>query len=928
MPESKAELSNNLVRKLIELSEGKISPDNLELLIDSLEYETSKFHFDSSAEANLIRIFNSIFDITSFLSDLIKYPHQIEILTAIASSSNYLTDIVVRNPEYLYQVFERKYLTETVTSGNIEFEIKEGIEKFNSFSAQLNFLRQFKKRTTLKIGIADILGILDINQITSSISVVANAINAKLFSLCYDEVLNKYGLKFVSNSYALCSLGKLGGNELNYSSDIDLILFYDHNTNFASIKKEYHELLIEAAELYIKSSTAVTDRGFIYRVDFRLRPDGKFSPLCKSIFDYMRYYESRGEDWERQMLIKLNFICGDRKLYNKFYDFITPYIYPSSFSSSIKEKIRLMKQNIERHNPDKGNIKTFSGGIRDIEFTVQALQLLNGGKNPVLRTGNTIEAIRKLTQFKLLKTDEQDTFINAYSFYRKIEHFLQLMNDTQTHLIPENKDLIRKISLYTNFINEDEFISQLELYRKKVRMIYDAILSNDSEVNKSSIESIQFKDRIKADKNFRFLRTGIGIIDRKEFDSRTIESFLMLEKSLIKYLTKSASPDKVLENLVKVIRSTKFVGIWYSEFRSSKIFNDFLRTCEFSQKAIDLLSTNKLVEEFFLSGNAYQKYPEDEIPNYSSSEIIFLCSFQFGLGLISQQKLSNWLGLFVDSKIKQCNKPDYCKYFIGAMGSYGTSSLSFSSDIDLVVVAETVEGFPLIQSDFQNFLNEIKKLLFPFQVDFRLRPEGNKSPLVIDISNYDSYLSERARLWEFQSLIKLRFVDGDKELYTKLNKLIRKHFNRFESNHISREMLSMYKLIQSQQIKTSGSGVNIKKDRGTLMTIDFIVQSLIFKNKAILKDVIGKSTPSVFNKIKRVTSEADVKTLYAHYKYLKKIEIVIQNLFNLDNTLIPQDTDKRSIISKSLKLNNSQILVDDIARITKHNNLLFDKYVN
>ena len=928
MSKSKVELSNNLIQKLIELSEGKISSVNLELLIESIEYEAAKYHFDSSAEANLIRIFNSIFDITSFLSDLIKYPHQIEILVAIASSSNYLTDIVVRNPEYLYQVFERNYLTEVITTGNIEFEIKDGIERFNSLPAQLNFLRQFKKRTTLKIGVADILGILNINQITSSISVIANAINAKLFSLCYDEVLNKYGLKFVSNTYSLCSLGKLGGNELNYSSDIDLILFYDHNTNFASIKKEYHELLVEATEMYIKSSTAVTDRGFIYRVDFRLRPDGKFSPLCKSIFDYMRYYESRGEDWERQMLIKLNCICGDRKLYNKFFDFITPYVYPSSFSSSIKEKIRFMKQNIERHNPDKGNIKTFSGGIRDIEFTVQALQLLNGGKNPALRTGNTIEAINKLAQFKLLKTEEQNTFLDAYSFYRKIEHFLQLMNDTQTHLIPEDKNLIKKISFYTGYKSEDEFITQLEYYRKQVRVIYDAVLSNDNEINKSSFDSIQFKDRIKADKNLRFLRTGVGIIDRKEFDSRTIESFLSLEKTLIKYLAKSSAPDKVLENFVKVIRSTKFVGIWYSEFRSSKIFSDFLRTCEFSQKAIDLLSTNKIVEEFFLSGKAYQKHPEDEIPNYSSPETIFLCSFQFGLGLISQQKLSDWLGLFVDSKIKQCKKPDYCKYFIGAMGSYGTSSMSFSSDIDLVVVAQTVEGFPEIQTDFQNFLNELKKLLFPFQVDFRLRPEGNKSPLVIDISNYDNYLSERARLWEFQSLIKLRYVDGDKFLYNNLKKLIKKHFNRFESTHISREMMSMYKLIQSQQIKTSSSGVNIKKDRGTLMTIDFILQSIIFKNHILLKDIIGKSTPYMFKKIKSIAADSDADILYSNYKYLKKVEILIQNIFNLDNTLIPQDLDKRNMISKSLRLSSAQVLIDNIAGITKQNNLLFDKYVN
>ena len=213
----------------------------------------------------------------------------------------------------------------------------------------------------------------ELTSITEQLSFLAKAINAKLFEICYRELLNRYNLQALNQKYCICALGKLGGNELNYSSDVDLILFYDFNEMVAGTNKEYHELLSEAAHLFIKSSTDVTDRGYIYRVDFRLRPDGKYSPLCKTLGDYIKYYETRGESWERQMLIKLDYLCGDEELYYQFNTFIQPYVYPSSFSFSIKDKIKQMKLNIERQYIEKENVKTFTGGIRDIEFAVQGI---------------------------------------------------------------------------------------------------------------------------------------------------------------------------------------------------------------------------------------------------------------------------------------------------------------------------------------------------------------------------------------------------------------------------------------------------------------------------------------------------------------------------------------------------------------------------
>ncbi len=557
MPKNSFTFSQNFINKLVEITSGSIPPGEFDKLINALQKESDKYFFNDSSEANLLRIFSAVYDKTLFISDMSRYPHHVEILTAISANSNYLTDIVVRNPEYLYQLFDQNYLTQKLNSDIIQLEIGKGLEQFRSFQAKLNYLRQIKKRYILKIGLTDILGMTNLKSTTEQLSVLAKAINAKLFDLSFDEILLKYKIKYPNSNFCLCSLGKLGGNELNYSSDVDLILFFDKNYYIKEIRKEYHEILSETALLFIKSSTQLTDRGYIYRVDFRLRPDGKFSPLCKTLADYTRYYEIRGEDWERQMLIKLDFVCGSSKLYKQFTDFLQPYVYPASFSSSLKDQVKKMKSNIERQNKDKDDIKLFTGGIRDIEFSVQALQLLNGGKNKDLQTGNTLEAIQKLTAKNLLKEDEKKIYEESYIFYRRIEHYLQLMNDTQTHLIPSDGELLNKLSSYLGFQNPDAFKIQLEQYRTSVRNIYNDILFTGQTADDLST-GINFGDKQKAYKNLIYLRNGLGISDQKEFDARTINLFSKIEPVLIEYLEQSISPDRVIENFVKNVSNFDF----------------------------------------------------------------------------------------------------------------------------------------------------------------------------------------------------------------------------------------------------------------------------------------------------------------------------------------------------------------------------------
>jgi glutamate-ammonia-ligase adenylyltransferase len=387
-------LSDKFINKLAELSAGKISSSVFEDLIELIELELKNHYFTRTSESNLIRIIEGMYDKIFFLTECVKYPHYIELLVLISSNSNYLTDILVINPEYFYWIVNPSTLNYKLEEDVFEKEIKSKISRYSSFDAKVRLLKAMKRKEMLRIGLKDIHLKTDLRIITKELSVLSKSITAELFNVCYNEIINKYKIGKITRKYCVISLGKLGGYELNYSSDIDLIIFYDKNSRFKN-GKYYSDLLVEVIQLFLNKSASGAG-GFVYRVDLRLRPEGKNAALCRSKNEYLSYYESRGDDWERQMLIKANFLAGSKFLFKQFTAYLNKFIYPSSISTTPTNQINRLKFQIESLIKDEENIKLVPGGIRDIEFSIQALQLLHGGKYPLLQTGNTLESISKL----------------------------------------------------------------------------------------------------------------------------------------------------------------------------------------------------------------------------------------------------------------------------------------------------------------------------------------------------------------------------------------------------------------------------------------------------------------------------------------------------------------------------------------------------
>ena len=889
-------LSKEFITKTAEFSAGFIPPETLDRFFNLIENEIHQHYFTYSSESNLLRIITSMFDKTSFINECIKYPHYIEALLLVSVNSNYLTDILVRNPEYFYYIVNPSNLEPKPDPVKFRNDIKNSINQYTSFNTKINAFRRIKRKEILRIGLMDLMKTTGFKEITFELSILAKIIIEELFELCYREILKKYKIETVKNRYCITALGKLGGNELNYSSDVDLIIFFDDNTIINN--KEYHELLTEAIYLFIENSASNTSSGYIYRVDLRLRPDGQNSPLCRTLNDYLIYYESKGEDWERQMLLKANFAGGSRELFDSFINYLQPFIYPLSFSISPTEQIGKLKADIEKNLTNEENIKLSPGGIRDIEFSVQALQLINGGRYKEIRTGNTLEAIELLNIKNLLRDEETAIFQAAYLFYRNAEHFLQLMNDKQTHLIPESGELLENLSFFLQYKSIIEFKKDLSIKRTQVKKIFSSIMDKKEDRKDSIVKKIKFENRKRAENNLLFLSEGKGVLGIRQFDKNSIDFFQNIEPFLIKYLESSTRSDNILQNFARIMKNIPFPSLWYREFSHKKFFYSFLKLCEFSQKTVDLFAEDEELREYYISRNIFERIDNINSDSYTIKKLLFVLSAQFTLGIINSTKFGNILQSNIIKKIKDTSLkivPSEIEYFIAGLGSFGAGEMNFSSDIDLIFVVKEQYTQLDLQKIFQNLLLKIKKILQPFETDCRLRPEGKSSQLVWDINSYERYLTDRARVWELQSLCKLKFVSGNRKLFDKFKNLIVARITIEKSTAFKQEINTMRRKLIPSGTMDQMKIINLKRSSGGILDIEFSIQYLML------------TTPKIFNKLLKAHSEKKIlqlfpeeKYLKANYTFLKDLIIRNQCIYSNSGYLFKEDEKENTVYKKEL----------------------------
>ena len=394
-----------------------------------------------------------------------RYPAALSYLIAIFGYSGYLAETLLSEPQLVVQFARDRNFTKLKSKE----DLMQDFARFSTTNPDpwlAALLARFKRRNYLRIVLKDVLGLSTLGETTLELSTLADVILSDAYLFCDRELEKRYGQpqyrdaqgRIARAGFSIVSLGKLGGNELNYNSDIDLLFLYSHDGETAGgseresiiTNKEY---FVHVAHAITRTITQATSQGEVFRVDLRLRPEGEQGDLAISLNSAREYYEHRARDWELQMLIKARHSAGDAKLTRDFLRSVEEYVYRSPGDFVAVESILLSRERISKKlRESRGqaiDVKRHRGGIRDIEFLVQCLQRLHGLQDHWVRSGGTLFALRKLNDKGWLSNRDYAALTSAYEFLRKVEHRIQMEAGQQTHRLPTDPGALDRLGRRT-----------------------------------------------------------------------------------------------------------------------------------------------------------------------------------------------------------------------------------------------------------------------------------------------------------------------------------------------------------------------------------------------------------------------------------------------------------------------------------------------
>jgi glutamate-ammonia-ligase adenylyltransferase len=749
---------------LLRLAELGVTLDLLDILCGQLGDILPRLSDPDLALDSLVRFFEQARSPLALGALFERDRDALTTILQIFASSRHLADLLVTDNES----YDLLRMTEgqPVQRETLAAEIAAEIEALDDEAAAMTALRRFKRRETLRICYGDIIRNQRLPVVTAQISFLADAIIDGAVRFARRRLEAKRGLPMRPDGkparFVVLAMGKLGGNELNYSSDIDLVFLYDADGKTevprgaiglrGTTNQEFFDRLARDVVRLLSESTPL---GAAYRVDLRLRPEGERGPLVRSVESAMQYYDVLGRTWERQAYVKARPCAGDADLGREFLGYLESWIYRRYLAladiTGIKALKRRIEQRVIREGHESRNVKTGRGGIRDVEFVIQFLQLLNGGDLPKLRVANTLEAIAQLETCGCLTHQEQTLLEENYTFFRRIEHRLQIMFDLQTHLVPSDPVELRRLAIRLGYLDtpertaleafETEYRERSELNRKILdHLLHDAfgedaatepevdlVLDPDPPREKIAeiLERYRFRNADLAYKNLSSLAT-----EKIRFlNTRRCRHFLAsIAPRLLKAVAATPDPDSTLVNLEQVSDSLGGKGALWELFSfnppSMKLY---VELCASSPYLSGLLTGNPGMIDELMDGLVLNKVPTrldlrenlDELCAGAEDLEPILHAFKNAallkigvrdiLGKEDVQQIGAALSDLAETCLERIARNEFeklaeklgeptigegdragqpCGFVLLALGKLGARELSYRSDLDVVFLYE------------------------------------------------------------------------------------------------------------------------------------------------------------------------------------------------------------------------------------------------
>ncbi|MBC8032096.1 MAG: hypothetical protein H7Z16_18575 [Pyrinomonadaceae bacterium] len=904
----------------------------VESLLADLPDEKGARHFLERLATEQPPVFQKLTRDSALLSDVL----------ALAAWSPLLATTLEQNPDYLSWL-RRERLDARVRTRE---QLKESLGRFalthSSLSTPVLFAR-FRRRELLRIYLHDVRRAHTLVETTEELSNLADAILDYALNLARQDLDNKYGAplhndergRVATAEFSIVALGKLGSCELNYSSDIDLLFLYSDEGETAGSgerdKLSNREYFNKLAETVSKLVGQPAGEGAAYRVDLRLRPHGRVGALACSLNEALKYYEKSAQPWELQALIRSRAAAGSDALFARFAAAVEVNIYRPDISiTEALASVRLAKQKIDRKielRNEGFNVKLQRGGIREIEFIAQALQLAHGGRDEWLRVAHTVISLGRLAERGLISERERSGLSEAYVFLRTLEHRLQMEHGLQTHTVPQAEMQRTLVARRMGFVGQPpygeliEFENALASNTTAVRKAYDRVFANaDSDESETHGDGRpQSEATGHGPGNGRTGSIGLAvqsfISHLRPADNEAQPTVESLTQLLSEAVRDSMNPQRarMLTNRVAASLQRSEGTIEFSE----KHLANLLRLCGSSELLGEMVASNpNLISSLSTDDTQFRRRDyraqlracvdaEKNFPAEISalrrewSKLLIEIGARDAAGEISLTQSNHFqTELAVASinvayliarreMVRRYGRMDGGpRLTVLAVGRLASGGVDYGSDLDVILVYDSLVSSPvgsLMQDEAYSRLCELMLAAlssvtrdgYLYRVDLRLRPDGKNGPLVTSSESFLDYVRQRSAVWEWLAYVKLRAVAGDLELGRMVETHAR-HAIHEQAREVTPEELpaETRRMRERLELEKGGrgrqKGIDIKYGRGGMLDVYFSARYLQLRDD-VADEGDDRSTRATLERLEANGSleSSDFEALTRGYELLR-----------------------------------------------------------
>jgi glutamate-ammonia-ligase adenylyltransferase len=741
---------------------------------------------DSPDPDSVIVLLDRLLDVTTegVRARLLEETSLLSYACLIFGQSRWLSETVIRNPSILRRL-QRGELDRALSRE--EFREEFGRRRNHPESENLSLsLAKFRKAAYVRILLRDLLGIAKTAEITEEISTLSDVLIEEALRAANSELSRLYGrqrwMDCARQSHvaraAIVSLGKLGGCELNYSSDVDLMFLYEGGGEIESSILTNREYFIRLAECTTSLLSQPTAEGHVLRIDLRLRPEGSGGDPAVSLSRAIRYYSEIAQDWELQAMIKARHTAGDVSLTREFLRAIEPAVYRPNINFAAVKTALQARERIDRRNRTmvrKGrtsviNVKLDRGGIRDIEFLVQCLQRVYGGEESWLRSRGTLSALQKLQDKNHISGKDFHTLTKAYEFLRNLEHRLQLRQGQQVHQLPESEVelewLSRSLTVrVAGSRSGGDFLEEVRSQMAEVANIYQRVVYVDQDGGRLERKSQS--------------RSGVEApVSAEDSYSQAMQRLSAEAPQLMAELSQAKLSQHARRNLGRFLNSAatgpeRFAAVLRSPqplqralriFESSEFLTNLL---VYNPAGIELLDPSRVADMFISKpsdlGAAQQllrKQYRNAVLNVNSRDVFERCNIWEILS--ENTRIADEALRFA---LTVSGEP--LGFAVMALGRLGSCEFDIMSDADLLFVAGESADLQLCRRAAEQLLELLAAFTLDgtvFSIDARLRPQGSQGELVTSVKRLEQYFDREAKAWEGLTYLRLRYIAGTREV--------------------------------------------------------------------------------------------------------------------------------------------------------------------